>query len=273
MTVRHRFRPVFLQTALAVAALLSAVSLPAALPAQALAAGSLPAGGEVYVSDGGSLQGSRGRSAGRSAGTSEGGSGGGSEGGSWQRLAAYAPPWSWPLEPPPTPVRRFDLPLQPWLAGHRGVDLAAAEGTTVLAPAAGRVVFAGWVVNRPVLSIDHGGGLRSSFEPVQASVTVGQMVGRGSPIGVAVSVDEASGLHCRNGCLHWGVRLQEDYVNPLNYVTDRRPSVLLPVSMTHTGHAASYLQAAGQPATLADPPLRRGPSASATGPGRPHAPP
>ena len=269
MTVRHRFRPVFLQTALAVAALLCAVTLPSALPAPVPAAGSVPAGGHVYVSDGVGLQGSRGRSTGRPADTS----GGGSEGGSWQRLAAYAPPWSWPLEPPPTPVRRFDLPLQPWLAGHRGVDLAAAEGTTVLAPAAGRVVFTGWVVNRPVLTIDHGGGLRSSFEPVQASVTVGQMVGRGSPIGVAVSVDEASGLHCRNACLHWGVRLQEDYVNPLNYVTDRRPSVLLPVSMTHTRHAASYLQAAGQPAILADPPLRRGPSASVTGPGRPHAPP
>ncbi|MDM7990409.1 M23 family metallopeptidase [Arthrobacter sp. zg-Y877] len=138
--------------------------------------------------------------------------------------AAYSPPWDWPLDPAPTRIRYFDPPAQPWLAGHRGVDLAASSGMEILAPADGLVVFAGRVVDRPVLTIDHGGGLKSSFEPVEASVPVGTEVTKGTAIGSV-----GSGAHCSLACLHWGVRLNGDYVDPLNYVSDRRPSVLLPV--------------------------------------------
>ena len=136
----------------------------------------------------------------------------------------YTPPWTWPLDPAPARIRYFDPPARPWLAGHRGVDLAAAEGSAVLAPADGRVVFARRVVDRPVLTIDHGGGLKSSFEPVVASVPVGTVVAKGTVVGSA-----AGRSHCSPGCVHWGVRLDGDYVDPLNYVSDRRPSVLLPV--------------------------------------------
>jgi murein DD-endopeptidase MepM/ murein hydrolase activator NlpD len=109
------------------------------------------------------------------------------------------------------------------MAGHRGVDLSASEGA-VHSPADGVVVFVGTVVDRPVLTIDHGDGLLSSFEPVSASVTKGQSVRAGQEVGRI-----SSEPHCPSLCVHWGVREHGEYVNPLPLVSDRRPSVLLPV--------------------------------------------
>ncbi|MCC3266462.1 M23 family metallopeptidase [Arthrobacter gengyunqii] len=140
--------------------------------------------------------------------------------------AAYEPAWSWPVSPAPEVVRGFRPPPQRWLAGHRGVDLAAPSGTQVLSPAAGTVVFAGRVVNRPVMTVDVGGGLLTSFEPVDAAASTGDRVAEGELIGVLA---ESTQGHCAASCLHWGVRLNGEYVNPLRYVTDRRPSVLLPL--------------------------------------------
>lgn len=117
------------------------------------------------------------------------------------------------------------------MPGHRGVDLAVEETARVNSPAAGRVVFAGWVVDRPVVTVDHGGGVLSSFEPVTAVLDRGQAVQDGQQIG---TLDTGAGSHgasshCPSSCLHWGVRVDGEYVNPLNYVTDRRPSILLPL--------------------------------------------
>ena len=40
----------------------------------------------------------------------------------------------------------------------------------------------------------------------------------------------AAAGHCPPAnCVHWGVRRDGDYVNPLQFVQDMRPSVLLPV--------------------------------------------
>ena len=82
--------------------------------------------------------------------------------------------WSWPLSPRPAVLRAFDPPAKPWLSGHRGVDLRAAhDGARVTSPAAGTVTFVGVVVNRPVITVDHGNGLRSSFEAVRSDLTPG----------------------------------------------------------------------------------------------------
>jgi len=83
----------------------------------------------------------------------------------------------------------------------------------------------GVVVDRPVITIDHGGGLRSSFEPVDSPLTAGTLVAKGETIGTLQPG------HCGSlACVHWGVRRGEAYVNPLEFVTDLRPSILLPVS-------------------------------------------
>lgn len=75
----------------------------------------------------------------------------------------------------------------------------------------GRVVFAGTLAGRGVVSIDHG-GLRTTYEPVLASVEVGQRVRVGAPIGVI-----AGGTgHCGSGwCLHLGVRRGRTYLDPM----------------------------------------------------------
>ena len=135
------------------------------------------------------------------------------------------PSWRWPLAPRPNVLRDFDPPPKPWLSGHRGVDLGAvSDGAEVTSPAAGTVSFVGVVVDRPVITIDHGNGLRSSFEPVESTLTAGSMVAAGEVLGTLKPG------HCAAAsCVHWGVRRGDDYVNPLQFVMDLRPSILLPL--------------------------------------------
>ncbi|SEI67256.1 Peptidase family M23 [Arthrobacter sp. yr096] len=139
--------------------------------------------------------------------------------------APASPHWSWPLSPKPSVLRTFDPPDKPWLSGHRGVDLGpAADGGPVTAPSDGVVTFAGVVVDRPVITIDQGNGLRSSFEPVASGLKPGDAVRKGQVLG---SLEPG---HCGSTtCLHWGVRRGDDYVNPLGFLADMRPSVLLPL--------------------------------------------
>ncbi|SDR20779.1 Peptidase family M23 [Arthrobacter crystallopoietes] len=139
---------------------------------------------------------------------------------------SYAPIWGWPTDPKPAVLAEFDPPPEPWSRGHRGVDLKTNDGASVLAPQDGTVSFVGWVVDRPVITIDHGNGLRSSFEPVSSELEKGDPVDKGAELG---TVEGTS--HCPPGCLHWGVRQGEEYINPLQFVMDMRPSVLLPRPM------------------------------------------
>ncbi|WP_235830582.1 M23 family metallopeptidase [Arthrobacter cheniae] len=144
----------------------------------------------------------------------------------------FVPEWSWPLPPTPAVLRFFERPPQKWKPGHRGVDLSTGgHAVPMTSPADGTVSFAGTVVDRGVLSIDHGGGRVSSFEPVSTELVKGQPVVRGETVAtVAVAaVRGTSRSHCGGICLHWGVRVDGEYVDPLSFVTDRRPSVLLPL--------------------------------------------
>lgn len=132
--------------------------------------------------------------------------------------------WSWPLSPRPALLRAFDPPAKPWLSGHRGVDLGAShDGAPVTSPASGTVSFAGVVVDRTVITVDHGSGLRSSFEAIRSDLEAGDAVARGEVLGWVQPG------HCTPApCVHWGVRRGTEYLNPLAFVTDLRPSVLLP---------------------------------------------
>jgi murein DD-endopeptidase MepM/ murein hydrolase activator NlpD len=140
---------------------------------------------------------------------------------------APRPSWDWPLSPRPAVLRAFDPPDRPWMSGHRGVDLEAADDDgPVTSPESGTVSFVGVVVDRPVITIDHGGGLRSSFEPVDSPLAAGTLVAKGEVIGTLQPG------HCGAlACVHWGVRRGDAYVNPLEFVTDLRPSILLPLGL------------------------------------------
>lgn len=125
----------------------------------------------------------------------------------------------WPLRPRPAVVRTFDAPRPNWQRGHRGVDLAGAAGQTVYAAAPGTVVFAGELAGRPVISVAHPGGLRTSYEPVRAAVRPGAVVAAGSPLGTLVAGHPGCG-----NCLHWGAMWgassHADYVDPLDLLAD-----------------------------------------------------
>jgi murein DD-endopeptidase MepM/ murein hydrolase activator NlpD len=96
----------------------------------------------------------------------------------------------------------------------------------VLAAGPGTVAFAGRVAGRGVVSVDHEGGLRSTYEPVTPAVRRGAVVRAGDLLGTL----EAFGSHCPPvACLHWGVRAgPDDYLDPLALLGARRVR-LLPV--------------------------------------------
>jgi len=125
----------------------------------------------------------------------------------------------WPLHPRPAVVRAYAAPSPNWQPGHRGVDLAGAAGQPVYAAAAGTVVFAGELAGRPLVSIAHPGGLRTSYEPVRAVVRPGQLVDPGAAIGTL----QAGHPGCAApACLHWGAMwgpaARADYVDPVALV-------------------------------------------------------
>jgi hypothetical protein len=120
--------------------------------------------------------------------------------------------FAWPLDGVPRVVRPFDPPAQPWLAGHRGVDLAATPGATVRAAGPGQVRFAGQIAGRPVISIDHAGGLRTTYEPVEPVVRAGDQVSAGDPIGRLAAGHPGCAAAA---CLHWGLRRGDVYLDPL----------------------------------------------------------
>jgi murein DD-endopeptidase MepM/ murein hydrolase activator NlpD len=133
--------------------------------------------------------------------------------------------WSWPVQPRPEVTRLFDLEHR-YSAGHRGIDLAVPAGTAVYAPDDGTVHFVGWVVNRPLVSVQHANGIRSTFEPVDAAVAEGDTVTRGQLIGHVAD----SPAHEPSGGLHLGARLGDDYLDPLALLGEVPRAILLPIS-------------------------------------------
>lgn len=130
----------------------------------------------------------------------------------------------WPLTPPPQVVDGFAPPDDPWGAGHRGVDLLGSPGQPVRAALSGRVAWAGRLAGRGVVVVDHG-DTRTTYEPVAATVSVGDTLAAGDRIGLL----ETIGSHCfPRACLHWGWLRGETYLDPLLLV-GAGPVRLLPL--------------------------------------------
>jgi len=97
-------------------------------------------------------------------------------------------------------------------SGHWGLDLAAGFGTPVRAGGEGVVTFAGSVAGMLSVTIDHGGGLRSSVSFLSVVlVEVGAQVEAGTVVG-------KSGWAHSGAMLHFSVRVNGEYTDPFPYL-------------------------------------------------------
>jgi murein DD-endopeptidase MepM/ murein hydrolase activator NlpD len=138
------------------------------------------------------------------------------------RSAADASGWVWPVAGALV-LQEYVPPAHAYAPGHRGIDLVVPDGAGVRAPADGVIAFAGMVAGRPVVTIDHGGGLVTTLEPVVSSHRVGDTVDRADAIGSL-----QTGGHVPPGAVHFGVRQSGEYVNPRLLLGGIPRAVLLP---------------------------------------------
>ncbi|HET7599981.1 MAG TPA: M23 family metallopeptidase [Gemmatimonadales bacterium] len=98
---------------------------------------------------------------------------------------------------------------------HEGIDVSAPSGSPIEAPAAGRVISAGWEQGYGnTLEIDHGYGITTRYAHTsRILVRVGQRVDRGERIALVGNSGLATGPH-----LHYEVHVNGRPVNPLRYV-------------------------------------------------------
>ena len=107
------------------------------------------------------------------------------------------------------PVLRITRP-------HKGIDIAAATGEPILAPARGVVRFAGNKGNGygNMVEVDHGYGYVTRFAHAsRLLVRSGQTVKRGDIIALVGSTGLTSGPH-----LHYEVEVEGRQVDPLNFI-------------------------------------------------------
>jgi peptidase M23-like protein len=154
----------------------------------------------------------------------------------WQREAAptdpgipalgQTAPLVWPVR---GPVTSPFCERRAWEACHPGIDIAVATGTPILAAAAGRVS----VVQSTASSggygnftcLQHTSALTTCYaHQLRFLVGVGEVVGRGQPIGISDCTGRCYGAH-----LHFEVRLDGRVVCPARYLGQR------PTTMCATG--------------------------------------
>lgn len=98
---------------------------------------------------------------------------------------------------------------------HKGIDIPAPSGSSVVAAAGGQVVIATYSVSAGnYVMINHGSGVYTVYMHMSSlSVSQGQEVSQGQKVGAVGSTGYSTGAH-----LHFGVRKNGSYVDPLGYV-------------------------------------------------------
>lgn len=139
------------------------------------------------------------------------------------------PQWDGLLEPPITaPVstyfgvgRTYNRGEGGW--GHKGLDLAAPEGTPVGASNAGTVTLArALAAHGKAVVVDHGFGLATCyFHLSRINVREGQAVDKGQVLGEVGSTGISTGPH-----LHWQVMVNGHAVDPMQWIDPSRKAQL-----------------------------------------------
>jgi murein DD-endopeptidase MepM/ murein hydrolase activator NlpD len=118
--------------------------------------------------------------------------------------------YAWPVRGPV--IRPYEAPSSPYGSGHRGIDIAAPFGTSMVAAQDGVVAFAGWVAGALYISIDHPDGVRTTYSWLSAvSVKKGDLVAREQVIGNTGHGDPDESTPC----LHFGARIGRTYIDPM----------------------------------------------------------
>lgn len=99
---------------------------------------------------------------------------------------------------------------------HNGIDIPVPEGHPIIAAEDGTVIIASFSVSAGNwVRIYHGNGIVTEYmHNSKLNVSVGQQVKKGQIIALAGSTGASTGNHC-----HFGVRVDETAVNPLDYVS------------------------------------------------------
>lgn len=127
--------------------------------------------------------------------------------------------YCWPLNISGTITSNFgyrDAPTAGASSYHKGIDIAAPMGTSVVAAKEGTVTTASYQsAAGNYIMVYHGNSTYTVYMHLSAiHVSVGQKVSQGEVIGAVGSTGVSTGPH-----LHFGVNVNGSYVNPLNYVS------------------------------------------------------
>ncbi len=112
---------------------------------------------------------------------------------------------------------------------HTGVDIGAPYGTTFIAANDGIVTYAGWNnAYGNMVIVSHGGGITTLYaHGSEILVNVGDQVVQGTPVLKVGSTGYSTGPHA-----HFEVRINGEYVQPLDFITSYSGNTVLPITNT-----------------------------------------